>query len=164
MRQSLIRLRHASITTFSAASLVAAPLVEIEMCPVESDIAIEIQSPSACASGVATNATPIAIATTAVFFMGFPTLLHANPLTRPEPHGGVLRRSAGPAVMYCATVHSHREQLSIDFPDRRTTRHSPTATKNNYLAEHQPGRVLPNGTQDSGEVLKVGTTQLPAKT
>jgi hypothetical protein len=66
--------------------------------------------------------------------------------------------------MHCATVHSHQEQLSIDFPDRRTTRHSPTATKKNYLAEHQPGRVLPNGTQDSGEVLKVGTTQLPAKT
>jgi hypothetical protein len=100
MRQSLIRLRHASITTFSAASLVAAPLVEIDMCPVESDIAIEIQLPSACASGVAANATPIPIATTAFFFMGFPTLLHGNTLTRPEqfsthflllsgPHRGV---------------------------------------------------------------------------
>ncbi len=67
--------------------------------------------------------------------------------------------------MHCATVHFHQERLSIDFPDRRTTtRHSPTATKKNYLAEHQRGRVLPNGTQHSGEGLKVGTTQLPAKT
>jgi hypothetical protein len=96
-RQSLIRLRHACITTCSAASLVGDPVVEIEMCPVESDIAIEIQLPSACAIGVAANATPIAIAAAAVFFMGFPTLLHGTAIPRLEQfldpcraQGGVL--------------------------------------------------------------------------
>jgi len=73
-RQSLTRLRHACITACSAAAWVDAPPSEIEICPVESDIAIAIQLPSACAIGIAANATPIAIATAASFFTGFPTL------------------------------------------------------------------------------------------
>jgi hypothetical protein len=40
---------------------------------VESDIAIAIQLSSACAVGVAANATPIAVAATASIFIGIPT-------------------------------------------------------------------------------------------
>src|ERR1700743_348042 len=43
----------------------------ILICPVESDIAIAIQPPSACASGIAADATRIVIAATAGFFIGF---------------------------------------------------------------------------------------------
>src|SRR5580693_10211778 len=70
-RQSL--LPHAAIACCSALAWLAAPSV-ILICPVESDIAIAIQLLSACATGVAANATPIAIAAAASFFIGFPTL------------------------------------------------------------------------------------------
>lgn len=74
-RQSLMLLRHVSITAFSAAAWPAAPSVML-MCPVESDIAIAVQSLSARATGVAATATPTAITANARLFMGYPALFY----------------------------------------------------------------------------------------
>jgi hypothetical protein len=72
-------LRHADITFCSAADWLAPPETHL-ICPVESDIAIATQSLSACAGGVAAkvaaHAMPIAIATAAGFFIGFPAVFN----------------------------------------------------------------------------------------
>jgi hypothetical protein len=77
-RQSLIVARHAFIADCSAAVWLPDPVLAIEICPVESDITIAIQLLSACATGVAANATPIVIVRVASFFMGIPTLLRGT--------------------------------------------------------------------------------------
>jgi hypothetical protein len=77
-RQSLIVARHAFMAACSAAFWLADPVLAIEMRPVESDITIAIQSLSACATGDAANAAPIAIVRVASFFMGTSTLLRGT--------------------------------------------------------------------------------------
>jgi hypothetical protein len=78
-RQSLIVARHAFIAACSAAVWLAEPVFAIEIRPVESDITMAIQLLSACAIGIAVNATPIVIVRVASFFMGIPTLLRGSP-------------------------------------------------------------------------------------
>ena len=76
--QSLTVARHAFIAACSAAVWLADPVLAIEICPVESDITMAIQLLSACASGVAANATLIVIVRIASFFMGTTTLLRGT--------------------------------------------------------------------------------------
>ncbi|OBI86034.1 hypothetical protein A9X00_26355 [Mycobacterium sp. 1245805.9] len=73
-RQSLIVLRQADITVFSISAWLFPPTEKL-ILPVESEIAMAIHGSSACASGVAANAMPIAIAATAGFFMALPALV-----------------------------------------------------------------------------------------
>jgi hypothetical protein len=72
-RQSLIVLRQADITVFSISDWLFPPTLKL-IFPVESEIAMAIHGSSACASGVAANAMPIAIAAAAGVFMALPAL------------------------------------------------------------------------------------------
>ncbi|ORV01360.1 hypothetical protein AWB93_07140 [Mycobacterium bohemicum] len=80
------------------------------MCPVESDIAIAIQLPSARASGAAANATQIAsdAATAARFVIGFPTLF---PVRCAVDRGLSLSRRRAPARRHIGKL-SQREDFT----------------------------------------------------